>query len=476
MTTSLRTGTFDSSRRWHRRLSAGAGLAVLATSFLLGGAQLADSAMAAPAATTQWLGYHGGANGAGAAVGISSVNTTSAKWTSPVLDGQVYAEPLVYAHEVIVATENNSVYALSSATGAVLWHKHLAPAVPSRELPCGDISPLVGITGTPVIDPVRHEVFALAFEIATGAPVHYMWGLNVNNGALMLRRALPTPTPDQLPYLNRSGLALSHGSIIYTFGGNYGDCETYHGVVGALKETGAKVHSFVVDSASGQSQGAVWMGGAAPAIDAAGNVWVTSGNGSVTSSGRPYDHSDGVLELTSTMHLKSFFAPSNWAQDNASDADLSAEPAVLSNGLVVATGKSGHIYLLRANHLGGVGGQISAIDSNCGDVLDGGFSLHGRILFLPCMSGTEAVRVTSSPAAIKVIWHASVGSGPPIMAAQLVWTIGSDGVLYGLNPDNGKVVQHAPLGSLANHFSTPSVGAGLLLAPISQRVVAFSAT
>jgi outer membrane protein assembly factor BamB len=242
-----------------------------------------------------------------------------------------------------------------------------------------------------------------------------------------------------------------------------------------MDETGEKVRSFVVDSASGQSQGAVWMGGAAPAIDAAGNVWVTSGNGSVTASGHPYDHSDGVLELSSTMHLRSYFAPKNWAQDNAGDADLSAEPAVLSSGLVVATGKSGHIYLLRASHLGGIGGQISTIDSNCGDVLDGGFSIHGQILFLPCMSGTEAVRVTPSPAAIKVIWHASVGSGPPIMAAQLVWTIGGDGVLYGLNPNNGKVAQHVHLGSLANHFSTPSVGAGLLLAPISRRVVAFSA-
>jgi hypothetical protein len=236
------------------------------------------------------------------------------------------------------------------------------------------------------------------------------------------------------------------------------------------------MESFIVDSAPGERQGAIWMGGAAPALDGAGNVWVTSGNGSVTSAGQPYDHSDAVLELTPSMKLKGFFAPSNWYQDNAADADLSSEPALMGNGLAVATGKSGHIYLLKAAHLGGVGGQIKTIDSHCGDVLDGGVAIHGRILYLPCMAGTEAALVTSSPANIKIIWHASAGSGPPIMAGLRVWTIGSDGVLYGLSPNTGAVIQHVSLGQEANHFPTPSVGAGLLLAPLARGVVAFAAT
>jgi outer membrane protein assembly factor BamB len=437
---------------------------------------LARDAAGAPL-STQWVGYHGGADGAGTALGIKGFDTTSPQWTSPVLDGQVYGEPLVYADEVIVATENDSLYALSSANGHVLWHKHLATAVPSNMLPCGDISPVVGITGTPVIDPARHEVFALVFELHGANPVHYMFGLGLKNGALMLREPLHTPTPDQSPYLNRSGLALSHGDVIYTFGGNYGDCGIYHGVVGALSESAAsRALTYVIDSAPGEREGAVWMGGAAPAVDAAGNVWVSSGNGSVTSAGQAYDHSDAVLELTPSMKLKAFFAPSNWYQDNGADADLSSEPALLSNGLVVVTGKSGHIYLLNAAHLGGVAGQITTIDSHCGDVLDGGVAIHGRIVYVPCMSGTEAVLVTASPSRIKVIWHAPVGSGPPIMAGQRVWSIGSDGVLYGLNPTTGAVLQHVSLGEEANHFPTPSVGAGLLLAPLARGVVAFAAT
>lgn len=462
---------------WHSRRpwEVAVALTLLATSLSMGVASLASGTARAPL-TTEWWAYHGGVNGAGIALGIKGFNTTAPRWTSPVLDGQVYGEPLVYRDEVIVATENNSVYALSSINGDILWHKHLGNAVPAHMLPCGNISPEVGVTGTPVIDPVRHEVFVLDFELAT-SPTHFMVGLNLANGALMLHQALHTPTPDQTPYLSRSALTLSRGEVIYSFGGNYGDCGNYHGVVGAVSESVPhEVETFIVDSAPGEREGAIWMGGAAPAVDGAGNVWVTSGNGSVTTPGQPYDHSDAVLELTSSMKLKGFFAPSHWYQDNAADDDLTSEPALMGNDLAVATGKSGLIYLLNVAHLGGVGGQVMSIDSHCGDVLDGGVAIRGRILYLPCMAGTEAALVTSSPANIKIIWHSSAGSGPPIMAGQRVWTIGGDGVLYGLNPNTGAVMQRVSLGTEANHFSTPSVGAGLLLAPLARGVVAFAAT
>ena len=71
--------------------------------------------------------------------------------------GKIYGEPLVSSGRVYVATENDTVYALSSATGAVVWSTHVGAPVPSESLPCGDISPTVGITGTPVIDQSRGE-------------------------------------------------------------------------------------------------------------------------------------------------------------------------------------------------------------------------------------------------------------------------------------------------------------------------------
>ena len=60
------------------------------------------------------------------------------------------------------------------------------------------------------------------------------------------------------------------------------------------------------------------------------------------------------------------------------------------------------------------------------------------------------------------------------MAAGLVWTIGQGGMIYGLDPATGKVRQQVAMGIPANHFPTPSVGDGLLLAACAENVVAFA--
>ncbi len=468
--------------RPHARAMGGLLLGLVMVSSVVVVGSHSEIANAAPTpVTTQWYQYHGNSLGTGVALGIRSVKVASPAWTSKALDGQLYGEPLVDGRDVFVATENDSVYALSAGTGRVVWSRHVATAVPSSDLPCGDISPSVGMTGTPVIDPARHELFVADVQLVNNVARHYLYGLNVTTGAVMMRKAIDLPTAqgggDSKAYLQRTGLSLDHGAVIFAMGGNYGDCPTYHGVVGAVPETGAgAVKYFVVDRAAGESQGAVWMGGAAPAVDSAGNVWVETGNGSVTSPGQAYDDSDGVLELSAAMHLESFFAPTTWPQDNAADADLSDEPVLLSDGQVVATGKSGQVFLLNEKHLGGVGGEEVAIDSHCGNVLDGGASVLGSTVYLPCTNGPVAVRVSAHPASLKLLWHASVGGGPPILAAQRVWTIDQSGTLYGLNPTTGAIEQQVRLGSPANHFSTPSVGDGLLLAANATQVVAFHAT
>ena len=93
--------------------------------------------------------------GTGVATAVSSVALTSPAWTSPPSTVPLYGEPLASADSVFVATENDTVYALSAADGKVAWSTHLGTPVPSGSLPCGDISPTVGITGTPVIDAGR---------------------------------------------------------------------------------------------------------------------------------------------------------------------------------------------------------------------------------------------------------------------------------------------------------------------------------
>ncbi len=154
---------------------------------------------------------------------------------------------------------------------------------------------------------------------------------------------------------------------------------------------------------------------------------------------------------------------------------MSTAPALLSDGQVVGAGKARIVYLLNGSSLGGIGGQQASLADACGDDIDGGVAVQGTTVYLPCLSGIIAVQASSSPAAIRMLWRSSAGGGPPILAAGLVWTIGQNGELDGLDPTTGAVKEQASVGTPANHFPTPAVGAGLLLAPAAERVVAFSA-
>jgi outer membrane protein assembly factor BamB len=427
--------------------------------------------------------YHDDPVGDGVAPGAGAVDTNTRVWTSPTLDGQIYGEPLVYAGRVYVATENDTVYALSASTGAVAWSAHLGSPVPSSSLPCGDITPSAGITGTPVIDPSRGEIFVVADELTGGSPAHRLVGLSTSSGHVEMSQNVDPPGAEPADLLQRTGLTLDAGQVVFGMGGNDGDCATYRGRVVAVPEAGGVPRYFTVDAAPGENQGAVWMGGAAPVVDGSGNIWVSTGNGSVYSAAHAYDDSDSVLELSSSLQLLQFFAPSTWPVNNSRDLDMSTAPVLLPGDQVLLAGKSRIIYLLDGAHLGGIGHQEATLGatadaimgSACSDDIDGGAAVVGTTVYLPCLAGTIAVRATSSPPALHLLWSSGVGGGPPIVAAGLVWTIGQNGVLYGLDPATGQVRQQVTIGAPANHFPTPSVADGLLLAPAADNVVAFAA-
>ncbi len=434
-----------------------------------GGAAAADG-------TASWTVYHGDAAGTGVSTSVSSINTSTRAWVSPQLDGQLFGEPLVFGNDVFVATEDDTVYALSSTNGSVVWSRHVARPVPSSALPCGDISPDVGITGTPVIDPSRQEIFVLADEYIHGHPHHRLIGLDTTTGAIELTVNVDPPRSDPAALLQRTGLNLDDGRVVFAMGGNYGDCASYRGRVGSVAETGSKPRFFTVDDRGGDSQGAIWMGGAAPVVSPTGDVWVSVGNGSVHSPGQRYDDSDSALELSPAMRLIQYFAPTTWAQNNASDLDMTMAPVLLTSGQVLLDGKSGIAYLLNGAHLGGIGNGEANIASTCGNDVDGGSASTGLVVYIPCLSGPVAIVTSSSPASLRIQWSSSNGGGPPLLAAGLVWTIGQNGVVYGLDPNTGEVRQQASIGAVANHFPTPSVGDGLFLVPGAYRVVAFPAS
>jgi len=403
----------------------------------------------------------------------ASVSPARPAWTSPVLDGTLYGQPLVATGRVFAATERDTVYALAADTGATLWSTHVGtPFDPGTVAGlCGNIHPTVGITSTPVLDTARNELFVVAAEQAGAEAAHHLVGLDLYNGTVLLDEVIDPPSVTSPAHeLQRTSLALSDGRVIVGFGGNSGDCDPYHGLVVSAPEDGSAPTSFVVAGLPGDSQGAVWMGGSAPSVDVRGNVWVATGNSAYVTGGRPYDQSDGVLKLSAAAGLLDAFAPSSWLNDNATDADLgSSAPALLPNGLVFEVGKSRTAYVLRQSALGGVGGQVSSTPGFCGGggAFGGSADLNGT-LFVPCTDGIRAVRPTT--AAPVALWHTSSGAhGSPVVAGGLVWSV-SGGTLFALDAATGASVQQFSVGASSSSFPSPAAADGLVIAPSATQL------
>ena len=432
---------------------------------------------------SDWTTYHGSAEATGVDAAQTKLRPARPAWTSTNLDGQLYGEPLVAEGRVVAATENNTVYVMSARSGRILWSRHLGKPVPAADLPCGDISPVVGITGTPVIDPERNEIFVDADTLVGGPAAsggveaaHRLFGLNLFTGKIELdEQAMPNAGEDQLAQLQRPGLALDNGFVVIAYGQNAGDCPgpngPAHGFVVSIPETGGHLHYFQVSH--GKDRGAVWMGGSSPVVDPRGDVYVASADGYDLGPGQPYDDSDAVLELSPTMHLKSIFYLKDWQALSQDDLDLGTGDPVLVHGFVLQIGKTDIAYLLRQGHLGGEGGELASLPV-CSGNPDGGRAVMGSVVYIPCPNGVTAIKVLPKPPYLKQLWTDNdAAAAAPIIADGLVWTIGSDNAVHGLDPASGEEVASIPFGASANHFPTPSVGDGLLLLPGTDQVFAF---
>jgi len=173
------------------------------------------------------------------------------------------------------------------------------------------------------------------------------------------------------------------------------------------------------------------------------------------------------------MHLESIFHPKDWQALSGGDLDLGTGDPALVHGFVFQVGKTDIGYLLRQGHLGGSEGQVASLSVCSGDP-DGGHAVMGSVVYVPCPNGVTAIKVLTKAPYLKQLWTDNDGAaGGPIIADGLVWTIGSDDAVHGLNPADGKQVVSIPFGGFANHFPTPSVGDGLLLLPGTNQVFAF---
>lgn len=196
-------------------------------------------ALGAPVARADWTTYHADGSLSGVDPSSGSAVPFAPAWTAPNLSGTVWAEPLVYQGLVYVATENNDIYAFNESNGAVAWHVNAGAPVPSSEVPCGDISPTVGITSTPVIDPASGVLYAVADLRAGSSASHTLLAYNARTGAPVFSRSVEPPS-DPLNQLQRESLALDGGRVLVGFGGNDGDCAQYKGfLVSAHRRTTA---------------------------------------------------------------------------------------------------------------------------------------------------------------------------------------------------------------------------------------------
>ncbi len=401
-------------------------------------------------AGTDWPAYHGDPQRTGYS---ASMPAASGKLTATriALTGQVYASPIVVGETIVVATERNVIYGLTRA-GQQRWKVMVGAATSRSALPCGNIDPL-GITGTPVYDAGSKSVFVVA---SIGSRVrHDLIALDPETGAIRWRRAIDLPGTDPQAMQQRGALTVLNGRVWVPFGGLAGDCGSYKGrLVGVPVGNGEPIEYTVPTT----REAGIWTPPGPTVL--ADNLLVAVGNGE--SVGGSYDYSDSVLRLAGNRLVDSF-SPTTWAADNAHDLDLGSQgPAVVAGKWVFIAGKSGTGYLLRADRLGGIGGQLQQLQL-CKSF--GGTAVVGDTVYVPCTDGVRAVQI-SDAGTMSIRWHADVAlAGSPVVGGGRVYVLDtSGGTLAALDQATGKVNERVTVGA-ASRFATPAISGSALYVP-----------
>jgi hypothetical protein len=291
-----------------------------------------------------------------------------------------------------------------------------------------------------------------------------LFALSLTDGSVLFQQDIDPVDSNPAVQQERGALAIGSGFVYVPLGGLFGDCGAYHGYVVGVPEGSGQGVAHLVSNSRGVG---IWSAQGVT-LSADGSVYAVTGN---ATSGSSSSYSNSVLQLSPDLQtLRSYFTPSNWAALDAGDIDLGSVGAtLLPNGFVLAIGKEGVAYLLRASSLGGIGGQVTS--SRVCSGAWGGTAVSGSTVFVPCLDGLYALSVT--PTSIGVAWHADRPVlGSPIVTAGAVWAIDpASATLYALDPATGSVLFSTPLGS-AEHFSTPAATDGFVVAPAGKKVVA----
>ena len=316
------------------------------------------------------------------------------------VDDQIYAQPLVVTNVniptvgvkniVITATVNNSVYAFDADSPSVslpYWQVSLTP--PGSRAPkntdmtgaCNggykDFSGNIGIVGTPVIDSVAQTMYVVARSLNTSTNVfsQFLHALDIRTGAELA--GSPVAITAQVngsgvgnvagkvnfdPQRNnqRPGLLLLNG-IVYIGYSSHCDWQPYHGWLLGYDAITLQ-QKLVYNSTPDGAEAGIWMSGSGPSADDLGNIYLSTGNGTIGKNGNIShlsNRGESALQLkvnNNNLSITSFFTPSNFNQLEAGDLDFGVTQMLLiPNTQLVITGcKDGNLYLLDRNDMGGV--------------------------------------------------------------------------------------------------------------------------
>jgi len=349
-------------------------------------------------------------------------------------DGIVMGQPLYVAsldlgqagtHDVIIiTTENDSVYAFDAENPGEgsLWERHyLDPANGITALPdsFGGRTTLggeVGITGTGVIDSTTGVLYFVTTLANSGVAQQWLRSIDIHTGndagpgSVQIEASVPGDGKGSVngeiafdPSIQnqRPGLTEVDGSILVGWG-SFSDWGVYHGWLMAfdsatltLKAVFNPTPEFqAVDSANGPADhgggGAFWGGGAAPAVDADGNIFINTADGSFNADLGGNNYGDTLLKLRlngNSFQVVDWFTPSDAGCIDLDDLELGSSGVVLlptdftgGKKLAVTHSKEGRLFVIDTATLGQYNAtgdnqipeEFMVGDSVCSDTTTGG--------------------------------------------------------------------------------------------------------
>jgi outer membrane protein assembly factor BamB len=370
---------------------------------ILAGPFLCSAALA----QTNVLTYHNdvarsGLNSSETILTPGNVNvSTFGRLYSRQLDGKVDAQPLYVGgvsipllgqrNVLVVATENDSVYALNADNGRTLWRTSLLGSgeTPSDPRNCTQVTPQIGITSTPVINTQTSPatIYAVAMSKDSSGKYHQrLHALNLSSGQELpgspaeIQAKYPGTGDnsqagnvifDPVQYEARAGLLLGPGGNVYIAWTSHCDFRPYTGWIMAYNAT-MLAQTSVIDITPNGSEGAFWGAGAGIAEDAAtGNLFIMAGNGTfdttLDKNGFPIngDYGNGFLKISTannTLQVADYFNMFNTVQESEADHDLGSGgtlvlPDMQDSGgqtrhLAIGAGKDANIYIADRDNMG----------------------------------------------------------------------------------------------------------------------------